>query len=288
MTPTESPESKDAAKRSLLSRFRQLTFWNKLAVIGSIASVVSIPMAIYFYIATIQTRDLMYHPFWDTWSVYQPGSSSKLTLAYSGKPLDRAVFIKQIAIWNEGYQSIRSEHILEPVVLVVNSSVKVLDASVVDVTRELTHFKIDSKDLGSGRIPISWDILEHKDGALVQVICTVEESSKPLSITVEGVIEGQKTVRTTRRTQLGDSMFRESATLVWSLMMLLAGCQALILGFSKYAHPNRTRIFAGAIVILTLASFYGWVAFNAVFDWPPFQMRQMTPKNETDRDGLLI
>lgn len=282
MTPTESPESKDAAKRSLLSRFRQLNIWNKLGVIGSIASAVSVPMAIYFYVATIQTRDLMYHTFGDTWTVYRPGSSSKLTLAYSGKPLEHSVFIKQIAIWNEGHQSIRPEHILERVVLVANSSVKVLDATVVDVTRELTHFKIDTNDLDSGRIPISWDILEHKDGALVQIMCAVEESSMPLSVTVEGVIEGQKSVRTTRRTQLGDSLFMESAALVISLLMLLGGCQALILGFSKYGRPHRTRLFVCAIFILSLGSFYGWVAFAAVFDWPPFQMRQMMPKKSDE------
>lgn len=239
-------------------------------------------MAIYFYLATIQTRDLMYRPFWDTWLVYRPDSSSKLKLVYSGSQLERHVFIKQIAIWNEGYQSIRRDDVLAPVVLVTNSTVKILDASLVAVTRELTHFKIDASDLDSGRIPISWEILEHKDGALVQIICAVEEASKPLSITLEGAVEGQKTIRTASRAQLGDSLVMEVATLCFSVMMFLGGCGGLVLGFNKYAHPNRKRIFAMSSVLFAVSILWGWLAFNSVFDWPPFQMQDVKPKNNLD------
>jgi hypothetical protein len=66
----------------------------------------------------------------------------------------------------------------------------ILDASIIDVTRPLTEFRIDKSAMMSGTILFDWRPLEQSDGAKIQLIY---EGNTTMPIRFQGVAVGQKT-----------------------------------------------------------------------------------------------
>ncbi len=97
----------------------------------------------------------------------------------------------QVAIWNSGDESIRKENILKEVVIYTKPSVRILEASISNYSRELDIIKFNITEapelLEIGEVPVSWSILETGDGATAQLIYL---GSTDVQIFVEGSIEG--------------------------------------------------------------------------------------------------
>lgn len=88
--------------------------------------------------------------------------SPDLRVLYRGVDLGcENITSAQVAIWNSGNLSIRSENILKDVVIITEPEVEILDASVRGYHNEETKFAIvyDQELWMHGRIPVSWQIL---------------------------------------------------------------------------------------------------------------------------------
>ena len=48
----------DSRKLTIRQRYRRLTPWNKLAAWGSLASMVAVPLAFYFYFSSLRSREM--------------------------------------------------------------------------------------------------------------------------------------------------------------------------------------------------------------------------------------
>lgn len=158
-------------------------------IVGSLASVISIPLAIYFYTEAKQVPLLTYYVHPSRAVVVKAGQASKLTIDYANKEIKSDITAVQIAIWNQGKSPIKKGSILKPIVLRTENGVPILEVSIRKISRDVTNLVLDSQDNDKGRVTLSWDILERNDGGIVQLIYAGGPETK---ITVDGVIEGQE------------------------------------------------------------------------------------------------
>ena len=98
------------------------TFWSffkhpAVGILGSLAGIIGIPLAIYFYTQTALYPDLVYYVNPARAAVVQQGAASHLTVSIDGQQITTDVSAAQVAIWNRGKQAIRHESVLEPIVI---------------------------------------------------------------------------------------------------------------------------------------------------------------------------
>jgi len=101
------------------------------------------------------------------------------------------VIAEQLVIWNSGTESIRPEHVLDPITMSTRPSAPILEVTIPKRTRTLTGFTVDDSERSSGRVGLKWKILEKNDGAMVQVIHTGPPTTE---LVVSGLVEGQRAI----------------------------------------------------------------------------------------------
>ena len=189
----------NAEKASAVYRFFSKPI---VGIVGSIASIVGLALAIYFYLDSNYYREVVYLVNPAKAVVVKAGQLSRLSVILDGKILSTDVTAAQVAFWNEGKASIRSEHILQPFKLVTSHQVRIIEASVRKKSREPVLINLDTNRIDQGELGISWNILEKGDGAILQIIFAGPPTT-PISI--KGVVEGQSHPK-----NLGSSFLRSS------------------------------------------------------------------------------
>lgn len=174
--------------RSVTSSFFHRFFSNPwIAFCASICSIISVPLAVLFGIQAIQNPILTYsvHPINST--IVKANETSKIAVYFDDKELTSDVTSMQVAFWNAGTRTIRSEHILEPLVLQVEPPSPILDVRITKQSRSVIELATDLTEIEKGRVKIFWKILEHQDGGVVQlVLAGSAESSIKATATIEG------------------------------------------------------------------------------------------------------
>lgn len=166
-------------------------FWIIVGIVGGIASLISIPLAFYFYYESKEYPELTFtvHPVKAV--LLQKGETSKLSATFEGKPIQGDVTTAQVAIWNNGKKSIKPENILnnqKSIQIQTENNVPILEAKIRKVSRKETQCSINSEQMSKGIIFVSWFILEKNDGCIIQLIY---EGNSNVKINAEGAIEGQ-------------------------------------------------------------------------------------------------
>lgn len=162
-----------------------------------ILAVIAIIVTIVLFFVSQTERELVYAVNPVKTRVVTMGQATGLEVTHNRVELgDVDVTAAQVAIWNSGDESIRKENILKEVVIYTNPSVRILEASISNSSRELDILKfyiIESPELLEiGEVPVSWDILEKDDGASVQLIYL---GPPEVEILVDGLIEGSGFVK---------------------------------------------------------------------------------------------
>ena len=163
-----------------------------VGIIGSVASIVSVPLALIFYFESVSQPDLVYYTNPVRTIVVKQGTASHLTVSFDGHPLTQDVTAVQIAIWNRGRQAIRKEAVLHPLVIKTNPKVPILEAIIQRRSRDVVELTVDQSSIAQGEVSISWNILEQSDGGVVQLVYA---SSPDVQIQCETVIVGQPAIR---------------------------------------------------------------------------------------------
>jgi hypothetical protein len=146
----------------------------------------SIPLAFFFYFHSPSHRELVCAVSASKAVVVRAGQTSRLSVLLDAKPFAGEVTAAQIAFWNDGNEAIHRENVLEPLVVQLKSPI--IDASIRTTTRRVVNASLDKSHLGSGELGISWKILEHDDGGVVQIIFA---GSPETAINASAIIEGQ-------------------------------------------------------------------------------------------------
>ena len=85
-----------------------------VGIAGSIASIIGLVLAIYFFDKSSRYRELIYlvHPA--NAVVVKSGQLSRLSVTLDEKTLNTDVTAAQVAFWNAGNEAIRKDNVLQP------------------------------------------------------------------------------------------------------------------------------------------------------------------------------
>lgn len=124
-------------------------------------------------------------------AIVKSGKVSKLTTIYADKPIKTDITAAQIGLWNQGKLPIKASNILQSIVLYTADNAPILEASIRKVSRDVIKLQLQTDESESGRIAISWQILEQNDFGIIQLIYA---GSPDVGIRLSGIIEGQKQI----------------------------------------------------------------------------------------------
>jgi len=171
--------------------------WWSSAWVGLVGTAVGILIAIlgiaYTYWSNQRFRQLTYYVYPIRTVVLRREEATGLRVIFRGQDITTDVTAAQLTIWNQGREPIYRSDILREVRLETVPPVKILEATIRKVSRGETGFAIDVSRLAQGMVPVRWTILEHNDGAILQLIY----AGSPLTdISVDGSIVGQRSIST--------------------------------------------------------------------------------------------
>lgn len=166
-----------------------------VGMIATLATILSIFLSIYLYVLGTKKRDLVYFVNPAQAVVVKTGQATQLHVLFDDRELKSDVTAAQVAIWNGGNESIRSENVLDLVKLRTSPSVPILEASIRKKSRDLTGILLDPSEFNAGVVGIKWKILEQNDGAVLQIVYAGPPNTE---IITAGTIEGQLQIRELR------------------------------------------------------------------------------------------
>jgi len=168
-----------------------------IMLISLTVAIIGLVVMIVLFFVSQTSRELVYVVNPVKTSVVTKGQATELKIMHKGVDLgDVDITAAQVAIWNSGEESIRKENILKDIIIRTDPPVPILEVSIVKCLRDadITGFSIleSPKLLETGKLPVSWRILEKNDGASIQLIYL---GSTDVHIIVEGLIEDSGEVK---------------------------------------------------------------------------------------------
>jgi hypothetical protein len=192
---------------------------------------ISLSLAIYFHYQSVQERIPTYYVVSTRTRIVDTSTPAppQLQILYKGKNLNTDISAAIVYFWNDGKLPIKAEDVLEPLKIELDPSCAIIEARVVKVSRGVTKFaKGDISETAKNSLPLSFGILEHNDGAVLQIIY----SGKPdAHVSISGVTVGAGQPRETTieqyrpkgRTPSGDFLFTMATVALAAVGMWLFG-----------------------------------------------------------------
>lgn len=230
--------SEDSSGKSWGLRF----FSNPIVgIIGWLATVLSLILTIYFYKAGKDARDLTYfvHPIKTV--LVRASQASRLTTEFDGKRVQGDITAVQVALWNKGNLAIKRENLLKPIILYTGNNTPILEATLRKQSRDVIGISLATENLQQGRLAISWNILEGNDGCIIQLIYA---GNPETSLSIEGVVEGQKQiehVRYSREIPSPNEQFVSDGRLSRMVGFFLLASSVFLLSLAIYMLISRDR-----------------------------------------------
>lgn len=245
-------------------------FWAIIGIVGGLASLISIPLAFYFYFESKEYPELTFtvHPVKAV--LLQKGETSKLSATFEGKTLDGNVTTAQVALWNNGKKAIKSDNILtnqKSILIQTENNIPILEAKVRKASRQEIQCSINSEQISKGMIFVSWLILEKNDGCIIQLIY---EGNSNVKINAEGAVEGQNNLIKVQPSNISYIGFIAAAVSIPFMFLFL---------WQIYKNPIHNEkaqkfffIFVGIITALQLLNFLFQLFLFYYFQqtFPPF------------------
>ena len=244
-----------------------------LGAIGTLASVIGIPLAIYLYIQSIEKPQLtvFFNPV--RAQIYRADQTSRLQISHNGQLIESDISAVQVAVWNNGKKSIRNVNILEPIIIYTKSNVPILEASIRTQSRSVVKISLDQSNISRGKLGVTWDILEQSDGGVIQIIYG---GSPDMDFGIAGVIEGQKSLQEYQPSLLNITDTTKSTSLLSPTFpgIFLIGAGIFLAWYSlrrlrfRTAHGRfKSRIFFALLLLIIIIYIVGGVIL--VFFSPP-------------------
>lgn len=230
-------------------------------------SILAVPLAIYLYFHGVQEREPNYYVSPERTRIIDTSvpAPAQLQVLYKGKDLNASVGAVVIYFWNDGKLPIKAEDVLEPLVIDLDADCEILDARVLKVSRSVTKLtKGEVGDRAKNRLPLSFSILEHNDGAAIQIIY----SGKPdTTVSLSGTIVGAGQPRLLAPADTRKTYLRAQQILGMVLDALagfvLGGMVPVIIAGQRTEPQFRPRIRTVAAMFLGIALGVGGMLLSA-------------------------
>src|SRR2546428_5170955 len=149
-----------------------------VAALSSIAAIIGVPLAFYFYYAGIRSPNLTYHFHPVRTTVVKAGGASALKVLFAGNEVRSDITVVQMALWNAGKEPIPGNNILTPIQIQTENSAPILEATIRKMSRAVNELALDQSQIGKGVIGVMWKILERDDGGVIQLIYAGDVNNK--------------------------------------------------------------------------------------------------------------
>lgn len=243
-----------------------------VGILGALASIIGVPLAIYFYVQATQFRELVYYANPAQAIVVKAGEVSKLRVLIGDRELKSDVTTAQIAIWNRGNESLKPENVVAPVVIRTVPSVPILEAKIRTKSRDAIGLTLDEAHLEEGILGLSWKILEQGDGGVIQLVYAGNPDKTKIAI--DGAMEGQRSIRQLQYSGTILSVaeqVREQRNFAYVGWMFVVTTFVLIGGLIlTWRHsPRVLNIFGIFAIVVTVGAAIYWFLQSRIPE-PPF------------------
>jgi len=276
----------------LSDRFAMLSIWNKIGLIGAIASIIglaSIPLA--FMLAGGDQIDPRYAVDWHDLIAAKNGELPQLRLIWEGNELPN-LYTARVAIWNQGrhYMDIASISKSDPIRLTYPAGIKVLSAQFIKSSRGslALNARLGSRD---GLEVVFLDILgddglEQYEGGVLRLVFTKQPGIVPFGLVrgtghgspePEGAVDFSVIGRVKssasgfQKTSWNDATSRSMSPLSrWALFIFMVACFAfgmspmILVGFGLglKGEERPQPIIVRAIMLLLFIALISWVTYR--------------------------
>lgn len=156
-----------------------------LLLVLAVSSLISTPLAFYFYFKQAPSRQFyVREPAVRSVFVSRDTPSALEVRAHGEAIGQKDVFAVQLAFWNGGNQSIHPENVLEPIVFTTGPGTQIIEAKVLRQVRQIS--KVMVKRIDDQHAAVTWNILEDGDGAVVQLLLAGDQRA---AVGLSGIIE---------------------------------------------------------------------------------------------------
>jgi hypothetical protein len=214
--------------------------------------------------------------------VLNKGKASELKTNYDHRPITTDITSVRLLLYHFGRYSIKKDNILKPIVIHTQNHVPILEASIIQKSRDVINLVIQTREAQEGRVPISWDILENSDFVIIELIYAGDTN---VNIHIDGVVEGQReitridakeseaiqTVDEQVNSYLKQNKYKEYASLSVSIILGVVFLYGFVNRIYKEENPLRP-LWSLAVLVLACTSFFLWTYFhfNIHDPRPPF------------------
>jgi hypothetical protein len=253
MMPQDSPSDEQSQIHRQRGPLAWFAKWPWLGLVATICSIISVPLGVYFYLGTQRTRQLAFAVNPVQTIVVSAGRTSAIRVLSEDREIKSDVIAGQLVIWNSGTESIRPEHVLDPITISTRPRAPILEVTIPKRTRDLTGFTVDDSARASGRVGLKWKILEKNDGAMVQVIHAGPPTTE---LVVSGAVEGQRAIDhvvLTRSQETPRVVSRRSEIVVIVLLLVILAVTLLLFVLAlRTSHEKQHRLRTLLYMILVL------------------------------------
>jgi hypothetical protein len=163
-----------------------------VGLLGCIASILGVFLAIYFYSKSTRYRELVYYVNPAKAIIAKSGHTSRLKMLIDNNEINIDITAVQIAIWNQGKESIKKENILKQIKIVSEPPSPIIETSFLKVSRDIVNPMLDNSQYKNAILSLFWEILEKDDGFIVQILYEGDANNK---FRINGIIEGQPSIQ---------------------------------------------------------------------------------------------
>ena len=225
---------------------------------------ISLGLAIYFHYQSVQERVPTYYVSPTRARIVDTSISAppQLQVLYKGKDLNANVSAAVVYFWNDGKLPIKAEDVLEPLKIELDPACEIIDARILKVSRAVTKFtKGEVSDTAKNVLPVSFAILEHNDGAQLQIIYTGKPEARA---SITGTIVGAGQPREAVIDQGQPSKRPRSRTALLALALLGISLSVMVIGWAILRSPLLFNVSLPGGRRLTRVAILGMVLISAV------------------------
>jgi len=225
-------------------------------ITGFAVGIVGIILAVYFFYAGIAEPNLilLIHPV--RTPITLAGKLSEISVSLRGNPINGDLTAAQFILWNSGKAPVRHEDILKSIVLHTPSNCPIYEATVRSVSRDVTRFQIITNDIASGRLSFDWKILEHNDGASIQLLYGGDQK---MPFFASGTVVGQSHIPF-EVLNVNQTTFKSAFTMA----VIAAGLSLFCANITRQGTTNLVKACKARKFKEILDSFFGVLFFGAL------------------------
>jgi hypothetical protein len=246
-----------------------------VGIIGSLASIAGIFLAIYFYMDAKVVPELTYFVNPAKAVIGKPGQMNRITVLVDKDTLRTEVSAVQVAFWNRGKQTIKTNNVLKSLVIYTEHGEPILETTIRKMSRDVVGVGLNQSMMARGRITVSWDILERNDGGVIQLIYA---GGPDVPIRAECVLEGQSKIKRLEYPKEIKSTFDQyfselKSNRLFQLKILAVCIVGIVLYIVLSSIFNRKRIYwywEFFMMIIFIIQIFLWLFILSQPSGPPF------------------